>query len=98
MLNLQAGGEEQLPAMLRNQRPLRQHRGRALAVGAPEVGLGAMVVHLPQLLPAALVDTEGELASLGLVEDAASADGLSPEGDEPHLRRTAVRGFGSARD
>ena len=30
MLNLQAGGEEQLPAMLRKQRPLRQHRGRAL--------------------------------------------------------------------
>ena len=97
MLNLQAGGDERPPAMLGTQRPLRQDRGRAVAVGAPEVALGALVVDDPQLFPAILVDAEGELTSLGLVEDAASADGLALEGDESQRRLTAVRGFGSGR-
>ena len=97
MLNLKAGGDERPPAMFGPQRPLREDRGRAVAVGAPEVALGALVVDVPQLLMAALVDAEGELASLGLVEDTARADGLALEGNESHRRLTAVRGFGSGR-
>ena len=97
MLNLQAGGEERPLAMLGTQRPLRQDRGRAVAVGAPEVALGALVVDDPQLFPAALVDAEGDLANFGLVEDTASADGLALEGDESHRRLPAIRGFGSGR-